>query len=82
MKRLIALSVVAVLLAGCSSAPALGDLPVANQQTNRDDRLIYLNPDQFPNVVAWCDGTTRLYVTSREAQPFVAVPNSPECRQG
>jgi hypothetical protein len=69
-----------LFVTGCTDAPAVRDLPVENQQTNIEDRLVYVNPDGFPNVVAWCDGGTRLYVTSREAQPFVAVPDSPECR--
>jgi hypothetical protein len=74
------LAAAVLVAAGCETqAPAVRDLPVENQQTNVADRLIYVSPDGFPNVVAWCDGTTRLYVTSREAQPFVAVPGSPEC---
>lgn len=77
MRRLV---VVLAILAGCTQAPAVKDLPVDNQQVDVSNRTIYANPDTFPNVVAWCDGTTRLYVTSRDAQPFVAVPNSPECR--
>lgn len=72
--------VVIMVLAGCDTqAPAVKDLPVENQKTDIADRLIYVSPDGFPNVVVWCDGKSRIYVTSREAQPIVVVPDSPEC---
>lgn len=84
MKRaLIVGAALASLVVGCTDTPTpRQDLPDSHVEVNQGERLVYLSPDQFPNVVAWCDGTTRLYVTTRDSQPLVAVPNHPFCPSG
>lgn len=69
-----------VLLVGCSTPNPQKDLPPDKVDLDENRRLVYTNPDAFPNVVAFCDGSTRLYVTTRDYAPIVAIPASPECR--
>lgn len=73
-----AVGIMCVLLAGAGSCDrkGLGDAPVGKQV--EEPRTVIVMPDQFPNLVVVCDGTTRVYVTTREAPPAV-VPNHPLC---
>lgn len=66
----------------CSHPKALQDLPNEKLETNIGERLVYINPDKFPNVVAFCDGPTRVYITTRDYQDPVVVPNHPWCTGG
>lgn len=80
MKRAIALAAAAVALAACTQgSPAGGDLP-ANQMSKKDvDRTVFENFEDFPNVVVWCDGTTRVYTTQRDKAPLILVLNDRQC---
>ena len=84
MQRLMlvaAVTLVAVVaLGGCNSfndKRGKGDAPVGEQ--SEAPRDVILMPDGFPNLVVACDGTTRIYVTTREAAPAV-VPDHPLCK--
>jgi hypothetical protein len=68
------------LAAGCGDDPARQDLNPNSVEQNREERLVYVMPDQFPNVIAFCDGNTRIYITTREDQAPVLVADSPECQ--
>lgn len=69
-------AVVLLTTAGSCDEKGLGDAPVGEQ--HEEPREVIVMPDEFPNLVVVCDGTTRLYVTTREAPP-VAVPDHPAC---
>lgn len=70
-------------LASCTNTPKpQQDLPDEKVEANIGERLVYINPDKFPNVVAFCDGTTRIYVTTRDTQNFQVVPDHPSCTGG
>jgi hypothetical protein len=75
---------VAFLVVGCApdDPPAQQDLPDEKVLQNIDQRIVYVNPDAFPNVIAFCDGPTRLYVTSRDTQSPLAINNHPLCTRG
>ncbi len=73
---LVGLALMFLLTAGSCDEKGLGDAPVGDRI--EEPRTIIVMPDQFPNLAVVCDGTTRIYVTTREAAP-VAVPDSPNC---
>ena len=81
MKRLLIIAV--VVLAAC------GDKDRVDMDINDEDVdavvvpwTLYINYDDHPNVAARCDGTTRLYTTTRTDDPLQLVPNAPECQGG
>jgi hypothetical protein len=83
-RRLAVLGAASVLvtLAGCSGfndARGIGDAPVG--PTFEKPRKVWVNIDQFPNVVAFCIGANGVYTTTREAAPTV-VPDDPNCAEG
>lgn len=64
-RRAAALAAAALAVAACSSgSPAGGDLPASKLSHNDDVRTVYDDPEDFPNVVSFCDGTTRIYTTT------------------
>lgn len=75
----LALGALFVTTAGSCDERGLGDAPVGERLEG--PRTIIVMPDKFANIAVVCDGTTRLYVTTREAPP-VAVPDHPACRGG
>lgn len=79
-RTFVPLAVLAVVLtAGAASCDekGLGDAPVGERI--EEPRTVIVMPDQFPNLAIVCDGTTRLYVTTREAAP-VLVEDHPLCQ--
>jgi hypothetical protein len=58
---------------------ALGDAPVGQRIEGARDIIVM--PDKFANIAVVCDGTTRIYVTTREVAPVV-VPDHPACTEG
>jgi hypothetical protein len=79
VKRL-AILVVVVGLAACSDTdPALQDLDPDAVIQDRQERDVFINPDGYPNVVAFCDGPNRVYITTRESQNPVVVRNDVTC---
>jgi hypothetical protein len=76
----VAVLALAGLAVGCSEyndERGIGDAPIGERL--EEPRDVYVMPDQFANVVAFCDGNTRIYVTTREA-PVTAVADHPACR--
>ncbi len=67
------------LTAGSCDERGLGDAPVGEQLEG--ERTVIVMPDRFPNLALVCDGSTAIYVTTREAAPAV-VPSSEFCRDG
>lgn len=84
MKKImiIALAVVSFAVAGCDSyndERGRGDAPVGER--DEEPRLVIFMPDRFPNLAIWCDGSTAVVATTREAAP-IAYPNSAHCSGG
>lgn len=84
-----ALLLAVALLAGCGHQDKFndkrgrGDAPVGDVLEERRDIIMF--PDQYANVAVACDGTSRMYITTRKgdtAATLVVVPNSPECAGG
>jgi hypothetical protein len=72
MKFKIVLVAVALLgLAACTQDSPAGD-DNKHLRYNNDERLVYANPEDFNNVVVFCDGTTRVYVTT-EYRPILVT---------
>lgn len=70
------------LVTGCSDT-TLEDLPNDNQDIVQVDMTVYQAPDQFPNVVWFCNGSTGVYLTTREAgQNMQLLPNDGRCKSG
>lgn len=65
--KIIAAGVIAVFALGAGSCDekGLGDAPVGTQI--EDERTVIVNIDTFPNFAVFCDGTTAVYSTTREA---------------
>jgi len=54
-----------VVAVGCDTdRGARKDLPVEQQQLDETDAHVYLMPDQFPNIVHKCDGSTGIWTTT------------------
>lgn len=79
MRAMIVAALIASSASGCGAPDPRKDLPDTQVDLDENRRDVYVNPDQFPNVVAFCDGDTRLYVTTRDYAPIVVVADSPEC---
>lgn len=56
-----------------------GDAPVGER--DEEPRLVVVMPDKFPNLAYYCDGTTAVIATTREAAPVVVV-DSEVCSDG
>jgi hypothetical protein len=70
-----------VAVAACEDT-TLEDLPNDNQDIVQVDMTVYQAPDQFPNVVWFCNGTTGVYLTTREAgQNMQLLPNDGRCQR-
>jgi hypothetical protein len=67
-----------VLGTGCSDE-TLEDLPDDKQDIRQDEMVVWQAPDQFPNVAWRCNGKTGVYLTTRDNNPMVVVPNDPAC---
>jgi len=72
--------IVAAVLAtsGCSDT-TLEDLPNNKQDIVQVPVTVYQMPDQFPNIVFFCNGTTGMYINTRQANSTVLNPNDPKC---
>ena len=70
-----------IFLAACGDK-TLEDLPNDNQDIVQVDMTVYQAPDQFPNVVWFCNGTTGVYLTTREqGQNMQLLPNDGRCKE-
>lgn len=66
--------------AGCSNdEEGRGDAPVGER--HESPRQVWVAPDLFPNITAWCIGQNGAYVTTREAAPVI-IPDDPNCAEG
>jgi len=74
VKKAIILSVIA--LAACDTG-ARKDLPNENQNLIQSDVEVYVNPDQFPNLVHRCTNTTGMWSTT-DRYVWI-VYNDPDC---
>lgn len=54
----------ALLALGACDTGARKDLPQENQELDSSTAQVYLMPDQFPNIVHKCEGTTGMWVTT------------------
>lgn len=71
---------VSLLGAACSNdEEGRGDAPVGER--HESPRQVWVAPDLYPNVTAWCIGVNGAYVTTREAPPVI-VPDDPNCQEG
>ena len=43
---------------------------------------VYANFDEFPNVAVKCDGTARMYTTTRIELPLIVIPDHDLCQGG
>lgn len=69
------------LLAACSEFNddrGIGDAPVEQQPD--EERRVWPNANEFPNISAFCIGGNGVYTTTREAPPAI-VPDDPECAE-
>ena len=80
VKSALGLLLIPVFAACTETPPAQQDLPSENVTQNTDERLVYVMPDKFPNIVAFCDGSARIYVTTRETQDLLVVDSHSECQ--
>lgn len=70
------------VIAACDDTPpSRQDLPEESVLQELSQRVVYVNPDQFPNVVAFCDGPARIYITTRPEHEPVVVMDHPECEE-
>lgn len=74
----LALIVVLSSCSGWNDERGIGDAH-ADQQPDKDVK-VWPMPDQFANIAAICIGSNGVYVTTREAAPFV-LANDPECAE-
>ena len=56
-----------------------GDAPVGER--HEDPRQVWVSPDLFPNITAYCIGENGAYITTREAPPVI-LPDDPNCQEG
>jgi hypothetical protein len=77
-REILALATTASLIAGCGSdydtERGRGDAPVG--KTFEDDRKVWQNVDQYPNISAFCIGNSGVYTTTREASPVIIADDS------
>jgi hypothetical protein len=79
--KLILAAVAMLALAACSDTdPAVEDLDPDVVSQDREPRLVYVMPDTYPNILVFCDGPVRVYLTTREALPLAVVADHPACR--
>jgi hypothetical protein len=72
-----------ILLVGCSDT----ETPRQDLDENDVDYVatpwtVYGNYDQFPNVAVRCDGSTRMYTTTRASDSLEIVPDHELCQGG
>lgn len=66
------------LMASSCDTRGLGDAPVGTR--HEAPRQVFVNPDEFPNLVATCVGDN-LVISSTRYNPTV-VPHDPTCQEG
>ena len=78
-----AVAILLMLLVGCSSTPdPATDLDEDNIFLVETPWTVYANYDEQPNVAVKCDGTTRMYTTTRGSDALHLVPNHELCQGG
>jgi hypothetical protein len=84
---------IGVAVVSLTALSACGDDPGVTEDLSDEDIVLtpvndpalnpiaYGNYDGHPNVVAWCDGTARVYTSTRiGADGFQVVPDHPLCQ--
>ena len=72
-----------LLLVGCSDTETpREDLDEDNVDYVATPWTVYGNYDEFPNVAVRCDGSTRMYTTTRESSALNLVPDHELCQGG
>jgi hypothetical protein len=82
MKKAIAIVLVLVGFTGCSkfnNKRGVGDAAVGTQDRTPPKVIVF--SDRFANVEFKCNGSTGIYVTTRNAAPVV-VANDDQCPRG
>lgn len=76
-----------LLLIGLLALAACGDRDNVDRDIDDDEAdlvmvpwTLYVNYDDHPNVAARCDGTTRLYTTTRSDDALAVVPDHDLCQ--
>jgi hypothetical protein len=76
MKKLLILLPL-VLMACDDDRGARQDLPINNQELDKDTAKIFLMPDRFPNLAHKCEGTMGIWTTTD--RHIWIVYNDPAC---
>jgi len=71
-----------VVLVACTRDTTLEDLDNKNQDIVKTQVSVFQMPDQFPNIVFFCNGPTGVYVNTRQANSTNLNPNDPKCHAG
>lgn len=74
----VAFAAVFILSAMSCDKKGLGDAPIGEQ--DEAPREVVVMPDKFPNLAYYCDGTTAIVVTTRDAAPVVVL-DSKHCTE-
>ncbi len=80
---LMVVSSVAVVACADDTPPAQQDLPDDKVTQDTGTRLVYVDPDEYPNLLVLCDGPTRVYmpVSASGPLPIEVVPDHPLCQR-
>jgi len=80
---LAALLILVLIIAGCSETPTpKSDLDGDNLTIVSTPWTVYLNYDEFPNIAVKCDGSVRLYATTRASDALHVIPAHELCQGG
>lgn len=80
MRRLL---ILILALAACGDTDRVDmDIPDEDVDAVVVPWTLYVNYDDHPNVAARCDGTTRLYTTTRTDDALAVVPDHDLCQRG
>lgn len=75
---------VLLAVAGVTATTACRDTTLEDLPNNKQDIVqvpvtVYQMPDQFPNITFFCNGTTGVYINTRQANSTNLNPNDPKC---
>lgn len=81
MRRQLIAAGLVLLLAACGShGGSRDDAPVG--KIHEAPRPVWLAPDQFMNIAAWCIGVDGVYAHTRNPAPPIIIRDDPNCAEG